>query len=91
MTDVKSPAGDAIEPGQESARRSDENVAELRESSSEVARRAEDEAKNVLGAATAKCQAAASSANDYVKHRPWQAVGLAAGVGLLIGLLLNRK
>ena len=29
--------------------------------------------------------------DDYVHDHPWQAVGVAAGVGLLIGLLLNRK
>ncbi|WP_028694489.1 DUF883 family protein [Pseudomonas cremoricolorata] len=27
----------------------------------------------------------------YVQEKPWHAVGIAAGVGLLIGLLANRR
>lgn len=28
---------------------------------------------------------------DYVKRNPWQAVGFAAGVGLVLGVLLARR
>lgn len=34
---------------------------------------------------------AAKAADDYVRDNPWAAVGIAAGVGILIGVLLNRK
>lgn len=34
---------------------------------------------------------AAQSADDYVRANPWQAVGAAAGVGLLLGLLISRR
>jgi ElaB/YqjD/DUF883 family membrane-anchored ribosome-binding protein len=27
----------------------------------------------------------------YMRENPWQSVGIAAGVGLLIGLLLSRR
>lgn len=29
--------------------------------------------------------------DDYVKKNPWRSVGAAAGVGVLIGLLIGRK
>jgi len=29
--------------------------------------------------------------DTYVRENPWQAVGLAAGLGLLIGLIMNRR
>ena len=32
----------------------------------------------------------AESTDDYVRERPWAMIGAAAGVGLLIGLLLRR-
>lgn len=32
-----------------------------------------------------------SEAESYVKDNPWQAVGIAAGVGLILGLLLGRR
>ncbi|HSF21073.1 MAG TPA: hypothetical protein VLA81_03460 [Burkholderiales bacterium] len=34
---------------------------------------------------------AASEIDEQVRRNPWAAVGIAAGVGLLIGLLLTRK
>lgn len=33
----------------------------------------------------------AGATEDYVRENPWQAVGIAVGVGMLIGLLLSRK
>ncbi|HSN70410.1 MAG TPA: DUF883 family protein [Steroidobacteraceae bacterium] len=30
-------------------------------------------------------------AEDYVRHNPWHAVGMAAGAGLVLGLLLGRR
>lgn len=33
----------------------------------------------------------AISADHYVKENPWRMIGAAAGVGVLIGLLINRK
>ena len=35
--------------------------------------------------------AALGCAEQYVQEKPWQAIGIAAGVGLLIGLLANRR
>ena len=34
---------------------------------------------------------AATAADDYVRDRPWQAVGVAAVLGLAIGALLGRR
>ncbi|NBF03720.1 DUF883 family protein [Pseudomonas sp. Fl5BN2] len=36
-------------------------------------------------------QAAVTAAEDYVQTNPWQSVGIAAGVGFLIGLLATRR
>ncbi len=34
---------------------------------------------------------AAAATHDYIKKNPWQSLGLAAGLGLLVGLLLRRR
>ena len=33
----------------------------------------------------------ARAANEYVHENPWSAVGVSAGIGLLIGLLISRR
>ncbi|AMO75342.1 Membrane-anchored ribosome-binding protein, inhibits growth in stationary phase, ElaB/YqjD/DUF883 family [Pseudomonas citronellolis] len=36
-------------------------------------------------------RAAVDATEDYVGEHPWQAVGVAAGVGFLLGLLVGRR
>lgn len=36
-------------------------------------------------------KAAVDATEDYVGDHPWQAVGIAAGVGFLLGLLVSRR
>ena len=38
-----------------------------------------------------KSKEAADVADDYVRENPWSAVGIAAGVGLILGLLIRGK
>ena len=38
-----------------------------------------------------KAKAAARATDDYVRDNPWQAVGIAAAVGVVLGLLISRR
>lgn len=38
-----------------------------------------------------KTRAAARATDDYVHDHPWKSVGVAAGVGFVIGLLIGRR
>ncbi|MDP3621810.1 MAG: DUF883 family protein [Polynucleobacter sp.] len=40
---------------------------------------------------SAKAKAMAAGADQFVHQKPWESVGLAAGLGLLIGLLISRR
>jgi len=42
-------------------------------------------------AAVAQVKAAGHATDEYVHEKPWQSVGIAAGVGLVIGLLISRR
>lgn len=43
------------------------------------------------GVALDGVKAAKQATNEYVHENPWQAVGIAAAVGLVVGLLMNRR
>jgi ElaB/YqjD/DUF883 family membrane-anchored ribosome-binding protein len=39
----------------------------------------------------AQARDAARETDRYVRQNPWQSIGIAAGVGLLIGVLIGRR
>ena len=41
--------------------------------------------------AVVRVKDAGRAADTYVHENPWQAVGIAAGVGLLVGMLISRR
>ncbi len=57
-----------------------ETIAGAKESLSGIEGRLEDKAKEL-----------ATGADDFVHRNPWEAVGVAAGLGLLIGLFIRRR
>ena len=38
-----------------------------------------------------KTKLAAKATDDYVRENPWQAVGIAAAAGLVLGVLISRR
>ena len=38
-----------------------------------------------------KTKVAAKATDDYVRENPWQAVGIAAAAGLVLGVLISRR
>jgi ElaB/YqjD/DUF883 family membrane-anchored ribosome-binding protein len=36
-------------------------------------------------------KAAARATDDYVRDNPWQSIGIAAAIGLLLGLVIGRR
>jgi ElaB/YqjD/DUF883 family membrane-anchored ribosome-binding protein len=54
-----------------------------------------DQAKVKLGrvseAGMDKAKAAARATDDFVHDQPWTAVGIGAGIGLILGLLIGRR
>ena len=43
------------------------------------------------GQAVDHAKAAARATDDYVHDNPWRAIGVAAAVGVVVGLLMNRR
>ena len=64
---------------------------ELRERGMEMLDRALGRAGHYQGQAMEKGRELAHDADIYVKDNPWRTMALAAGVGVLLGVLLSRK
>jgi ElaB/YqjD/DUF883 family membrane-anchored ribosome-binding protein len=47
--------------------------------------------QEMQGAAVDNAKAAARATDDYVRDNPWQAVGVAAAIGFLVGLVVSRR
>src|SRR4030095_720682 len=65
-----------------------ERVQEVRERTEKTVRAAMDTLSN--DRLRSQVRRVAESTDEYVRERPWAMIGAAAGVGLLIGLLLRR-
>ncbi|MBV8379437.1 MAG: DUF883 family protein [Paucibacter sp.] len=53
--------------------------------------RAQQHLSELRGAAIERARAAGRATDQYVHDKPWQAIGAAAVVGLLVGLLIARR
>jgi ElaB/YqjD/DUF883 family membrane-anchored ribosome-binding protein len=47
--------------------------------------------EQLAGAGTGRARAAARATDEYVRGRPWRAVGIAALVGVVVGGLILRR
>ena len=91
VTDIRAVIADAEEILLATADQTGEKIAILRTRIKERlldARIRLDAAEEVL---IEKTRAAARATDDYVHENPWQAVGIGAGVGFLLGLVLGRR
>jgi ElaB/YqjD/DUF883 family membrane-anchored ribosome-binding protein len=68
-----------------------EKIQEARARAEQSLRRAKDRLRDVDGAALKRARALAGEADEYVRANPWQVIGTAAGIALLLGLLLSRR
>ena len=91
MTDIKSVLADAEDLLKQAANTTGERASELSDKALALLKQAKEKASDVQVVVVEKSKQAARVTDDYVHDHPWQAVGIAAGIGVVIGLLLNRK
>lgn len=68
-----------------------EKVQEFRAKAEESVRQAKERLAGVEEEAMRRAKEMAGDADEYVRGNPWQAVGIAAGIGLVLGLLISRR
>ncbi len=80
MHELKNVVGDAEDLLKATASQSGEHITRIRA-----------RAEGSVRAARARMKDSAEMLDDQVRDHPWSAVGIAAGAGLLLGILLGRK
>ncbi|MBL8202394.1 MAG: DUF883 family protein [Chromatiales bacterium] len=91
LRDLKTVVDDAEALLQATAAQTGERVDGIRERAKASLQQAKTRLMEAEGEALEQVREAAASADEFVQENPWQAVGVAAGVGLLLGLLISRR
>jgi ElaB/YqjD/DUF883 family membrane-anchored ribosome-binding protein len=68
-----------------------EKAAAARESVEENLATAKKRLRELQGSAVERATDAARATDDYVHENPWQVIAIAAGVGVLVGLVLSSR
>jgi ElaB/YqjD/DUF883 family membrane-anchored ribosome-binding protein len=91
MSDLRVVIADAEEVLRVTADQASAGATELRQRMQERLQQAKSRLLDLQEAAVARAKAAGHAADDYVHEHPWKAIGAAAGVGLIVGLLIGRR
>ena len=91
ITEFKALMADAEALIQATEGHTDGAIGSIRSKALETIAGAKESLSGIEGQLTDKAKAAAVSADDFVHRNPWEAVGIAAGLGLLIGLFIRRS
>ena len=90
-SDLRIVIADAEELLRATAGQMGEKAVVARERIQESLRSAKDKLARAEEVMVDKTKAAARATDDYVHDHPWGAVGIAAAVGLVMGMLISRR
>ena len=91
VSDVKVVVADAEEILRATAGVAGDKMGDLRERIGERLRDAKLRLADAEAALVDRTKAAARATDDFVHENPWRAVGVAAAVGLLLGVIIGRR
>lgn len=91
MNDLRTVIADAEEVLRVTADQATAGASELRVRMQERMAQAKARLQDLQETAVARARAAGHAADDYVHEHPWKAIGAAAGIGMIIGLLIGRR
>jgi ElaB/YqjD/DUF883 family membrane-anchored ribosome-binding protein len=91
INDFKVVIADAEALIKATANQGGEAVVHLRAKAEESLAVAKVKLSEAQDALVEKGKIAAQATDNYVHEKPWHAVGIAAGIGLVVGLLIGRR
>ena len=90
MQDLRLVVSDAEELLRATASQAGEKVSAARERIQDTLAAAKEHLAVAQKHVAAKTKQAAKVTDEYVHENPWKAVGIAAGAGLIVGMLISR-
>ena len=91
MEDLRVVVNDAEALLKATAGQAGEKVDHARHRAEESVRQARERLGEIEGEVRARAEEAARTTDRYVHENPWGAIGMAAGVGFILGLLSGRR
>lgn len=91
VADLQTVIRDAESLLRATAAQTGDKIDEARARAEESVRKAKVRLGEIEHDALERAQELATEAEAYVRDNPWQAVGWAAGAGLVLGLLIGRR
>lgn len=91
MNDLRVVIADAEEVLRMTADEAGQSAADLRGRIQNRMNQAKTDLIHVQEVAVAKAKAAGYATDEFVHENPWKSIGIAAGVGALMGLLVSRR
>lgn len=91
VADIRVVIADAEELLKATAGQAGEKAAELRAKMQDHLVAAKAKLAEAEAVVVDKAKVVGRATDDYVHDNPWRSVGIAAGVGLVIGLLIGRR
>ncbi len=91
ISDVKLVIADTEELLRATAGLTGEKIADIRAKTQDRLAAAKIKMADAETAIVDKAKQAGRAADDYVHDNPWRSVGIAAGAGVIVGLLIGRR
>jgi ElaB/YqjD/DUF883 family membrane-anchored ribosome-binding protein len=91
ISDFKALMADAEDLIKATASHDDGPLGAIRSKALETLNSAKESLSSVEGTMTEKAKVVAERTDEFVHRNPWEAVGVAAGIGLLVGLFIRRR
>jgi len=91
IADMKVVVADAEELLRATANQAGDKIVELRGKVEGHLVKARASLADAQAAAVDKAKQVGHATDDYVHDHPWRSVGVAAGIGLVVGLLIGRR
>ena len=91
MEDLRMVVADAEELLKATANQAGDQIMTVRSKASDSLRAAKARLAEAQALAVERIKVAAQTPDHYVHEKPWQSIGIAATVGILIGVLIGRQ